>query len=60
MPLQVATRNDWFDVCRADIDYLTEQIRLMEPRLEEYQTIGLPMQIIHGDLHVSGMAESAH
>ncbi len=38
-------------VCRESMDYLVEQIRAIEPKLEAYQQLGLPMQIIHGDLH---------
>lgn len=38
-------------VCRESIDYLVQQIREIEPKLEAYQTLDLPMQIIHGDLH---------
>lgn len=47
---EVAT-NPAFEPCRADIDYLVEQIRELEPRLEAYEGAGLPMQPIHGDLH---------
>lgn len=36
-------------VCRGAMDFLVEQIRALE--LEAYQQLGLPMQIIHGDLH---------
>lgn len=36
-------------VCRESIDYLIEQIRAIEPKLEAYQQLGLPMQIIHGE-----------
>jgi hypothetical protein len=31
------------------MDYLVEQIRAIEPKLETYQQLGLPMQIIHGE-----------
>jgi hypothetical protein len=51
---QVA-ENPGFSVCRADIDYLTAEITAMEPKLEAYQQLGLPMQLIHGDLHVRGL-----
>lgn len=53
LPSQVAT-NPVFNECREAIDYLTEQIRLIEAKLVEYQALpaeALPMQIIHGDLH---------
>lgn len=33
------------------MDYLVDQIRAIEPKLEAYQQLGLPMQLIHGDLH---------
>lgn len=33
------------------MDYLVDQIRAIEPKLDAYQQLGLPMQIIHGDLH---------
>jgi Ser/Thr protein kinase RdoA (MazF antagonist) len=33
------------------MDYLVDQIRAIEPKLEACQQLGLPMQIIHGDLH---------
>lgn len=49
-PLQVATNAD-FNVCREAIDYLTEQIRAIEAKLVAFQALGLPMQLIHGDLH---------
>lgn len=38
-------------VCRESMDYLVEQIHAIEPKLDAYQQLGLPMQIIHGDLH---------
>lgn len=38
-------------VCHESMDYLVDQIRAIEPKLESYQQLGLPMQIIHGDLH---------
>ncbi len=38
-------------VCRESMDYLVDQIRAIEPKLEAYQQLGLPMQLIHGDLH---------
>ena len=53
--LQVA-ENPGFDVCRASIDYLTQQIREIEQKLEGYKQAGLPQQLIHGDLHVRGRA----
>lgn len=37
------------------MDYLVEQIRAIEPKLEAYQQLGLPMQIIHGDLHFDNL-----
>jgi Ser/Thr protein kinase RdoA (MazF antagonist) len=33
------------------MDYLVDQIKALEPKLAQYQQLGLPMQIIHGDLH---------
>lgn len=33
------------------MDYLVEQISAIEPKLEAYQQLRLPMQFIHGDLH---------
>lgn len=33
------------------MDYLVGEIRAIEPKLESYQQLGLPMQLIHGDLH---------
>lgn len=51
---QVAT-NRGFDVCRDDIDFLTAEIRAIEPKLAAYAAAGFPAQLIHGDLHyVSG------
>lgn len=49
---QVA-ENPGFAVCREAIDYLTSEIRALEPKLEAYTSGGakLPMQLIHGDLH---------
>jgi Ser/Thr protein kinase RdoA (MazF antagonist) len=38
-------------VCRESMDFLVGQIRALEPKLAAYQQLGLPMQIIHGDLH---------
>lgn len=38
------------------MDYLVEQIRAIEPKLEQFQQLGdvhLPMQIIHGVLHTA-------
>lgn len=46
--------NPGFAVCREAIDYLTAQVRGLEPKLEAYQRAGLPQQLIHGDLHVRG------
>lgn len=43
--------NPGFDVCRADIDSLASGIRAIEPKLAAYQRLGLPTQLIHGDLH---------
>ncbi|WIA32600.1 hypothetical protein OEZ86_003403 [Tetradesmus obliquus] len=48
---QDAASNPAFEVCRGAMDFLVEQIRALEPKLEAYQQLGLPMQIIHGDLH---------
>jgi len=47
---EIAT-NAKFDVCREAIDYLVGEIRTMEAKLEEFKAMGLPMQIVHGDLH---------
>jgi Ser/Thr protein kinase RdoA (MazF antagonist) len=38
-------------VCREALDYLVGQIQAIEPKLQQYQELDLPMQIIHGDLH---------
>ena len=46
----VAT-NPAFNVCREAIDYLTEEIRKTEKKLIELKKVGLPTQMIHGDLH---------
>uniref|UniRef100_A0A383WLQ4 Aminoglycoside phosphotransferase domain-containing protein n=1 Tax=Tetradesmus obliquus TaxID=3088 RepID=A0A383WLQ4_TETOB len=48
---QDAASNPAFEVCREAMDFLVEQIQALEPKLEAYQQLGLPMQIIHGDLH---------
>jgi thiamine kinase-like enzyme len=37
--------------CRESIDYLTDQIRELEGKLESFREWQLPVQIIHGDLH---------
>lgn len=47
---QVET-NPEFNVCREAIDYLAAEIRQMELKLSEFTALGLPMQMIHGDLH---------
>jgi hypothetical protein len=46
-----AASNPAHAVCREAMDYLCEQIKALEPKLEAYQQLGLPMQMIHGDLH---------
>lgn len=38
-------------MCRESIDYLTEGVRRLEPLLEQGRDLGLPCQLIHGDLH---------
>ncbi|KAG1667858.1 hypothetical protein FOA52_011046 [Chlamydomonas sp. UWO 241] len=43
--------NPGFDACREDIDFLYAQIKAFEARLSEMMTEGLPLQLIHGDLH---------
>jgi Ser/Thr protein kinase RdoA (MazF antagonist) len=48
--IQIA-ENPAFNDCREAIDHLAGEIRAFEARLVEYQTRGLPQQIIHGDLH---------
>ncbi|GBF97428.1 hypothetical protein Rsub_09594 [Raphidocelis subcapitata] len=47
---QVA-ENPGFSVCRGSIDYLTEGVRRLEPLLAKGRDLGLPVQLIHGDLH---------
>ncbi|KAG2434962.1 hypothetical protein HYH02_012158 [Chlamydomonas schloesseri] len=47
---EVAT-NPEFNVCRESIDFLVSEIRKIEAKLAEYLKEGLPMQMIHGDLH---------
>jgi hypothetical protein len=32
-------------VCRGSMDYLVAQIRALEPKLEQMQAVGLPMQV---------------
>jgi hypothetical protein len=41
---QVAT-NPQFDACRADIDYLADQIRAIESELLEWEASGEPLQL---------------
>jgi homoserine kinase type II len=48
---QQVEANPEFNVCREAIDYLAGEIRAIEHKLEAYQKLGLPMQLIHGDLH---------
>jgi hypothetical protein len=55
--VQVAT-NPGFNVCREAIDYLTQQIRDIEAKLVQFQMLGLPMQLIHGDLHYDNVMVS--
>ncbi|KAJ9508668.1 hypothetical protein QJQ45_027963, partial [Haematococcus lacustris] len=47
---EVAT-NPAFNVCREAIDYLTDEIRAIEKKLERFNAMDLPMSMIHGDLH---------
>lgn len=39
------------EICRAAIDRLVAQFRALDGRLEAMVAQGLPMQLIHGDLH---------
>lgn len=43
--------NPALNVCREAINYLTAEIRAIEEKLVAFQGLGLPMQLIHGDLH---------
>ncbi|KAJ9510591.1 hypothetical protein QJQ45_027463 [Haematococcus lacustris] len=43
--------NPAFNVCREAIDYLTDEIRAIEKKLERFNAMDLPMSMIHGDLH---------
>eukprot|EP00128_Syssomonas_multiformis_P004732 Colp12_sorted_trinity150504_noHs@22136 len=47
---EVAT-NKQFDICRADIDYLCEELKNIESRIANFHKLNLPKQLIHGDLH---------
>lgn len=47
---EVAT-NPEFNQCREDIDFLVQEIKGIERKIEEFKQLGLPMQLIHGDLH---------
>lgn len=40
-----------FDRCREAADKLVKDILELEDRLESFQTLNLPKQLIHGDLH---------
>ena len=46
-----AAENPAFGICREAMDYLVQQIHQIEEKLEAFQKLGLPMQLIHGDLH---------
>ncbi|KAI8466902.1 MAG: kinase-like domain-containing protein [Monoraphidium minutum] len=48
---QQVAENPGFAGVRSDIDFLAGEIRALEPKLAAYQELGLPMQLIHGDLH---------
>eukprot|EP00798_Chlamydomonas_sp_ICE-L_P016519 gene16519-22746_t len=43
--------NPRFNECREAIDYLTAEIRKVETQLLVWREMGLPEQLIHGDLH---------
>ncbi|KAG2486656.1 hypothetical protein HYH03_014712 [Edaphochlamys debaryana] len=47
---EVAT-NPGFNSCREAIDFLVGEIKKIEERLAVFHQQGLPMQLIHGDLH---------
>lgn len=40
--------NPAFEACREAMDYLVGQIRLMEAKLEQFHTLNLPQQVVHG------------
>lgn len=40
-----------FDECRPAIELLVAEIRKLEQELLRFQGLGLPEQLIHGDLH---------
>lgn len=39
------------NTCRETINFLVGEIRTMEGKVEEFKAMGLPMQIIHADIH---------
>lgn len=47
-------------VCRASMDYLVEEIRAIEPKLEAYQQLGLPMQVRQSTVLTCALAGLLH
>lgn len=40
-----------FDPCKESMDFLVNQLSLIEKRIESFQDMNFPQQLIHGDLH---------